>query len=113
MTPDLHFLPSGVVGDVKYRLGDGKWNRSHVYQAAAFATAFRAPAALVIGFTDAGLAPPLTVHVGDVCLGAAYWDASKSADPRTSAERLVRAVDGWIAACTGPGGAVSAEALAA
>ena len=89
MTPDLLFAPLGVVGDVKYRLGDGSWQRSDVYQAAAFATAFRAPHALVVGFRVKEVLPPSPAGVGDVTLSSVYWDARPGTRPKAAAAALV------------------------
>jgi 5-methylcytosine-specific restriction enzyme subunit McrC len=74
LNPDLVFGPPTVVGDIKYKLSSGDWNRSDLYQLVAFATGFRVRRGLLIQFRgpDVRACPELQVgdlHVSDVSAG--------------------------------------------
>jgi 5-methylcytosine-specific restriction endonuclease McrBC regulatory subunit McrC len=41
LNPDIRFWNDRAVADVKYKVGDGEWQREDLYQALAFAAALR------------------------------------------------------------------------
>lgn len=96
LTPDLVFAPSGLVGDVKYRVGDGKWHRPHLYQATTFATALGSRAALVIAFATSHQEPAPRLYVGPVALSSIYWDARPGTPPAEAGLSLAEKVHSWV-----------------
>lgn len=96
MNPDLVFGEHIAVGDVKYRNLSALWDRGHLYQAVAFATAFRAAHALVLGFSktqDSRL--PLPTPVGGVTVTPLAWIAHDEEAPDRSAQRLRAQLSAW------------------
>lgn len=82
LTPDLVFQKTAV-GDVKYKVWDGDWHRSDLYQLVSFATGFGTAEALRVGFsTDAQPVPP--IYVGDVALRVCDWPYDDPEDPAQS-----------------------------
>ena len=71
LTPDLVF-GRRAVGDVKYKVWSGDWDRADLYQLVAFATGFGVSDALRVDFasTDHG---DSAVRVGPVQLAACDW----------------------------------------
>jgi 5-methylcytosine-specific restriction endonuclease McrBC regulatory subunit McrC len=86
LTPDLAF-GDRAVGDVKYRMWAGDWDRQDLYQIVAFATGFRVRHGVRVGFAPSshGLS---TVVVGPVSLAACDWPA----DPAISADEAERSL---------------------
>jgi len=97
LNPDLLF-GNIAVGDVKYSLLGSDWNRSHLYQAVAFATGYRVSRAGVFGFTSSDLRPP-GLQVGPVHVRAFTWLAKEEVTPEVAEAKLVNEAHGWI----GPG----------
>jgi hypothetical protein len=96
LTPDLLFMPSGAVGDVKYQLNDGRWSRSHIYQAVTFATGFYTKNSLVITFSRRQSTPLDDVRVGQVTLHSAAWKAVSGVGPAEAAADLTSQVRDWL-----------------
>jgi hypothetical protein len=94
LNPDLLF-GSIAVGDVKYSLLSSDWNRSHLYQAVAFATGYRVAHAGVFGFTSTDSSPP-ELQVGPVHLRAFTWLANETVAPETAEVKFVNEVRIWI-----------------
>lgn len=97
MNPDLVFGEGVAVADVKYRYFSDKWHRASLYQAVAFAAAFRCQSCAILGFAGSGGQTPASVSVGDIVARAFAWDADGDADPSASADRLVGEVGQWLA----------------
>ena len=72
INPDLIFDGGQAVGDVKYKLGGADWQRSDLYQATAFSTAFGCSQSIVVGFRGTGMPP--NVLVGPVSVRYLAWD---------------------------------------
>jgi 5-methylcytosine-specific restriction enzyme subunit McrC len=96
LNPDLLFGQLAV-GDVKYSLLQPEWNRSHLYQAVAFATGYGATRAGVFGFTSSDLCPP-ELQVGPVHLRAFTWLATEAVAPETAEVKLVSETRNWLGA---------------
>lgn len=62
--PDLVFNHGALVGDVKYKLTGADWSRGDLYQATAFAEAFRTSRACVVQFGRSDQAELPEVEVG-------------------------------------------------
>jgi 5-methylcytosine-specific restriction enzyme subunit McrC len=95
LEPDLVFGSGVAVGDVKYRLYEGKWKRSEVFQLTTYAAAARCSRALLIGFSRQVL-DPYDLVVGNHRLRLVTWAAADSHDPEGEAQRLVDAVADFI-----------------
>lgn len=93
INPDLVFDGGAVVGDVKYKLTHAEWSRSDLYQAVAFATAYRARAALVVGFGVDPLRRLPSVTFGDLPVFHLPWDVSGLVSPPEAAIRLTTEVE--------------------
>lgn len=92
LTPDLCF-GTRAVGDVKYKVWDGDWNRADLYQLAAFATGFESDQGLRVGFSSNphGSSP---VQVGRVKLTTCDW-IFNSTTPELAEETIQVEVRGW------------------
>lgn len=100
MNPDLVFGEGLAVADVKYRYLSDKWHRASLYQAIAFAAAFRCHSCAIFGFTGSDRQIPAFVPVGDIVARAFAWDADSESDPSSSADRLVEEAAQWLAELT-------------
>jgi len=98
LTPDLVFDGGVATGDVKYKLYKSDWFMSDLYQAVAFATAFRARSACVVGFQTASSARPPSVPVGEVVVTPISWKATNGIPAQESAATLVHDVSKWLSA---------------
>lgn len=94
LNPDIRFGTSAV-GDIKYSLLSSDWNRSHLYQAVAFATGYRVSRAGVFGFRSSGPSPP-ELEVGAVRLRAFTWLANERVAPEIAEAKLVNDARIWI-----------------
>jgi len=92
VNPDLEVGPPPFTGDVKYKVSDASWNRADLAQAVFFATAYRSPRALIVNFRNREVGPQDFLHVGDVRVGTATWDARPDAAPQESEDALVQDV---------------------
>ena len=99
LTPDLVF-GTGAVGDVKYKLWSGDWDRPDLYQLVAFATGFGVTHGLRVGFTTAPHGP-CSVNVGSVRLAACDWVCDESLAPGEAEAALVAGLSAWWGACCG------------
>jgi 5-methylcytosine-specific restriction endonuclease McrBC regulatory subunit McrC len=95
-TPDLLFNEGLATGDVKYKLAQPEWNQADLYQAVAFATAFRARAAVVVSFRTPGARTPAPVPVGPVRVAHITWRADDEIAPADAASELAANVDQWL-----------------
>ena len=88
LTPDLVF-GTRAIGDVKYKLWAGDWDRADLYQLVTFATGFGVHSALRVGFSPVRHdAAPVTV--GPVRAAVADWLCDATIDP-VEAERMLAA----------------------
>lgn len=99
MNPDLVFNGGHAVGDIKYRHFGADWRRSDLYQAVAFATAFRSQHAAVIGFESATASGrPPAVQVGTVHVQPMAWHAEGSNSPEAAEHALQAEIRAWWSA---------------
>lgn len=94
LNPDLLF-GNVAVGDVKYSLLSSNWNRSHLYQAVAFATGYCVSRAGVFGFTSSDESPP-ELQVGPVHVRPFTWLAKEKVTPEVAELKLVNEAREWI-----------------
>lgn len=85
LNPDLQF-GAMAVGDVKYKVWEGEWLRSDLYQLVAFATGFGVEHVLHLGF---GAEAPAPLQVGGVRVHAVQWPVHEHLDAQ-QAEGVVR-----------------------
>lgn len=94
LNPDLVFGGTAI-GDVKYKLWNGAWQRSDLYQLVAFATGFKVTHGLRAGFTAHDVTPQ-TVKVGDVELRRCDWQCHPEISPADAeAGFRARLLDWW------------------
>jgi 5-methylcytosine-specific restriction endonuclease McrBC regulatory subunit McrC len=90
--PDIVFGSGWAVGDVKYKVNDGSWNRPDLYEVVAFASAFRCKNAALICFAERQLAIE-QVGVGDISVAQIAWNCDL--DPLRAGDELCAAVWAW------------------
>jgi 5-methylcytosine-specific restriction endonuclease McrBC regulatory subunit McrC len=93
LTPDLVFGECAV-GDVKYKVWAGDWDRSDLYQLVAFATAFGAHDALRVGFASADHGFSVN-RVGRVGLAACDWMCDATTTPANAERALSHQLWAW------------------
>jgi 5-methylcytosine-specific restriction endonuclease McrBC regulatory subunit McrC len=100
LTPDVSF-GTQAVGDVKYKVWRGDWDRADLYQLVAFATGFDVTNAVRIGFSATAPTPappkPAHVQVGRVSLARCDWPFEDSLSPQDAEESLTRQLRAWWA----------------
>lgn len=89
--PDLVFGEQAV-GDVKYKLVSGEWQRPDLYEVVAFAAGYRVEAAALVGFA-ASRAASADVRFGDIAVRTLLWDVDLS--PAAAAAALVDEARTW------------------
>jgi hypothetical protein len=95
VNPDLVFGRRSAVGDVKYRLNHGDWNRSDLYQTIAFAAAFRTTQGVVVNFVPPGKQPPVRVSFGEIAVSGLGWPAHKSLTTGAAVAHFTASVRAW------------------
>jgi hypothetical protein len=94
--PDLVFGDRIAVGDVKYKISDGEWNRHDLYQVTTFAAGFRAPTVGMFTFgVEAGVALP-ALQIGSVAVRGFLWNASGEMSPDDAAADVVAQARQWL-----------------
>jgi 5-methylcytosine-specific restriction enzyme subunit McrC len=94
--PDLVFEGGLAVGDVKYKVLGNDWHRGDLYQAIAFATAYRTRHACLIGFRTPGSNSLGALNVGDAVIEELPWDADASLEPGDAEVAFTRSVERWL-----------------
>jgi 5-methylcytosine-specific restriction enzyme subunit McrC len=98
LTPDLVFGAPTAVGDIKYKLSSGDWNRADFYQLIAFATGFRVKRGLLVQFRRPGVRTCPDLAVGDVRVTECAWPADPLLPPEAAAAQFLDEVGRWVAA---------------
>jgi 5-methylcytosine-specific restriction enzyme subunit McrC len=96
VAPDLVFGSIDAIGDVKYKLARGRWLRSDLYEAVAFATAARSSHACVIGFRHHGDPYPPVVTFGDTEIRYFCWVCDESVRPELAGDALAEEIAAWL-----------------
>jgi 5-methylcytosine-specific restriction enzyme subunit McrC len=96
--PDLVFGAPDAVGDVKYKLAGGDWDRADLYQVVAFAAAFRVTEALLVRLRGSDVTGLRDVRVGDIRVREITWLADAQEPAEASAAALAADVREWLAA---------------
>lgn len=71
--PDLDFAPVSAIGDVKYKIDTGTWERPDLYQLTAFVKAHERAGGILINFSDASKVNIRTATVGSAELYCVSW----------------------------------------
>jgi hypothetical protein len=96
VNPDIVFEPGTCIADVKYKLADGEWRRSDLYQVVAFATAYNARRAAIVTFGRAEEDEPPQVTFGTLPVQQLTWDVSEGTTPEEAATRIVKSAMDWL-----------------
>jgi 5-methylcytosine-specific restriction endonuclease McrBC regulatory subunit McrC len=94
--PDLVFAGGLAVGDVKYKLFRGEWNRADLYQVHAFAGAYRSRHCALVGFRTPESKPLPPLAIGDVEVRELCWPADTELSPILAAQTLVKTGKDWL-----------------
>jgi 5-methylcytosine-specific restriction enzyme subunit McrC len=93
VNPDIVFGDVRALADVKYKLMDGSWNRSDLYEAVAFAAAFRVQHTSLIGFS-ASSTNREDLGVGEFRVAKFAWPCSEA--PQAAASHVSSSVKSWL-----------------
>lgn len=93
LTPDLVFGRQAV-GDVKYKMWAGDWDRGDLYQLVAFATGFGVSDAIRVGFSSTDHGSSL-VRVGPVQLAVCDWLCDAETSPDEAERALGTRLRAW------------------
>lgn len=103
MNPDLVFNEGCAVGDIKYRTLGPDWRRNDLYQAVAFAAAFRTTHSVLLGFSGHATSKiPQRVQVGEVHVQPVAWCADADVSPAKSERMLQVELQRWWSAINCP-----------
>jgi 5-methylcytosine-specific restriction enzyme subunit McrC len=102
LNPDLVFGPPSAIGDVKYKLSSGDWNRADLYQLVAFATGFRVDHALLVQFRQPNVPGCPDLFVGGVRVSERTWPSDPLIPGYTAAAQFVDGVRDWMDLRSGP-----------
>jgi hypothetical protein len=94
--PDLVFDSGAAVGDVKYKLSRGDWNRADLYQTIAFAEAFGSNRGVVVRFRHPGIAAAPDLLVGKKSIHEVTWVADDSIPAAEAGRKMAKDVAAWI-----------------
>jgi hypothetical protein len=98
LNPDLAFGNSAV-GDVKYRLSSGEWDRPELYQIVAFATGFRVKYALLLRFREPAIVACPALSVGDLHVSERTWIADPLIPASVAAAQFEAEILDWVEGC--------------
>ncbi len=62
-----------AIGDVKYKLSKGEWDRADLYEVIAFAEAYRASQGLILRFREPGVPALAELAVGAKTVHEVTW----------------------------------------
>jgi hypothetical protein len=94
--PDLVFDGGRAIGDVKYKLSRGEWDRADLYEVIAFAEAYRASQGLILRFREPGIPALAELAVGAKTVHEVTWAADPSVDPIDAANAVADEVAQWL-----------------
>jgi hypothetical protein len=85
-----------AIADVKYKLAQNEWRRADLYQAIAFAVAFRSRDAALIGFDGSSKVWKPDVQIGDIRVRDLSWNADPEMDPKESGQLMASQINRWL-----------------
>jgi 5-methylcytosine-specific restriction endonuclease McrBC regulatory subunit McrC len=98
VNPDLVFGDVFAVGDVKYKLGENSWNRTDLYEVAAFAAAAELEQAVLANFRPLDSPALQPVQLGQIEVTELNWPTDVELEARDAAGIFADRVGSWIAA---------------
>jgi hypothetical protein len=93
--PDLVFGRKAAVGEIKYQIFDGAWDRDGFLQLTTYAEAYETVLGVLVGFSK----QPLEVDdvvVGRHRLRQLTWVATEETDPSEQADNLAQGVGAFL-----------------
>jgi 5-methylcytosine-specific restriction endonuclease McrBC regulatory subunit McrC len=96
VTPDLVFEESNAIGDVKYKIGTGQWDRGDLYQSVAFASAFEVTGGAVISFRPDAVKEPTVARFGPISITSLSWPIGDAFTPQLAESTLISSVSAWL-----------------
>lgn len=93
--PDFVFGRRKAVGEVKYRILNGEWDREGFLQLTTYAEAYETVLGVLIGFANHPFEVD-DVRVGRHRLRQLVWVATEETDPTEQAERLARNITAFL-----------------
>jgi 5-methylcytosine-specific restriction endonuclease McrBC regulatory subunit McrC len=97
VNPDLVFGDVRAVGDVKYKVRDGDWQRPDLYEVVAFAEAASVVEALLVDFQAPSSRPPQAVSLGRIRVQGLSWPVHETINPEQAARSLSAKAREWAA----------------
>lgn len=94
--PDLVFDGGHAIGDVKYKLSKGDWDRADLYEVIAFAEAYQARRGLILRFRKPGVPALADLVVGAIAIHEITWVADDAVDPVDAANAVADHVAAWL-----------------
>jgi hypothetical protein len=94
--PDQVFDGGRAIGDLKYKLSGGDWDRADLYEVIAFAEAYRAPRGLIIRFRKPGVPAAADLTVGSISVHEVTWVADPSVNPVDASSAVADEVADWL-----------------
>jgi 5-methylcytosine-specific restriction endonuclease McrBC regulatory subunit McrC len=94
--PDLVFDGGLAIGDVKYKLSAGDWERADLYEVIAFAEAFRSRRAVIIRFREPGISVTAELSVGDQSIRDVAWLSDPGIAAADAASSVADEVAAWL-----------------
>jgi 5-methylcytosine-specific restriction endonuclease McrBC regulatory subunit McrC len=94
--PDLVFDTFNAVGDVKYKVLDGRWKRDDLYQAVAFACALESSDASILTFARQQRDVPPIATFGQLRITPIAWLADSSLEASIAARLFCEEIKRWL-----------------
>jgi hypothetical protein len=94
--PDLLFDHGLAVGDVKYKISGGDWDRPDLNQAITFAEAFGSSEAAIFRFRSPATSQVPEALIGRKRLSELTWITGEEYDPVEIGERLLEDTRVWL-----------------
>ena len=83
-------------GDVKYKVNRGEWDRSDLYQAIAFASAFQARSGIILTFGKPVMNSKAVLRIGEMSFSQFTWNFELNAKPEDAKLALVSDLDSYF-----------------
>ena len=96
LNPDMVIEDGLAVADVKYKLSGNEWNRTDLYEVAAFAAGYQTPFAAIVDFRKPGTSPVASVPIGKISVVKVSWPADASLKPDEAASHVAGEFSMWL-----------------
>jgi McrBC 5-methylcytosine restriction system component len=95
VNPDLVFGNSRAIGDIKYKVRDGDWTRSDLYEVVAFAEVASASDAVLVDFQAPNSHPAQPLRFGSISVSGISWPADDGLPPVLAERSFATAARKW------------------